>query len=159
MQYRMKEKLWSFADKYNIEDASGNPVYYVDGKAFSFGKKLSFCDISGKELAFISQHVFSFVKHFDVYRQGELFAEITKDLAFFKQSFTVDVPGPNDYSVEGKFWTYEYEFKRKNQTVASVSKSYFSWADAYGIDIQEGEDDIMILATAVVIDLVCHENR
>jgi len=35
-----------------------------------------------------------------------------------------------------------------------VSKEYFSFKDTYGIDIVQGEDDITILATAVVIDLV-----
>jgi uncharacterized protein YxjI len=41
-----------------------------------------------------------------------------------------------------------------------VSKAFFSFGDTYGIDIVPGEDDISILATVVVIDLVCHdENR
>ena len=41
--------------------------------------------------------------------------------------------------------------------MARVSKAYFSWSDTYGIDIEVGEDDITILATAVIIDLVCHD--
>ena len=63
---------------------------------------------------------------------------------------------PNDYEVNGNFLDHEFEFTRSGRTVARVSKTYFSWTDTYGIDIVDGEDDITILATAVVIDLVCH---
>ena len=42
--------------------------------------------------------------------------------------------------------------------MARVSKAYFSWSDTYGIDIDDDEDDVTILATAVVIDLVCHDD-
>ena len=66
----------------------------------------------------------------------------------------VDVPGPNDYEVTGNFWGHEYTFTRSAREVARVSKKFFSWADTYGIDIVEGEDDVTILATAAVLDLV-----
>lgn len=31
--------------------------------------------------------------------------------------------------------------------------------DTYGIDTEKGEDDALIVAAAVVIDLCCHEKR
>ena len=40
-----------------------------------------------------------------------------------------------------------------------ISKKYFSWTDTYGVDISRGEDEILILASAVVVDLCCHEKR
>ncbi len=57
----------------------------------------------------------------------------------------------------GNFFDFEYRFTRQGRTVASVSKRFFSFRDTYGIDIVDGEDDITILAKAVVIDLVCHQ--
>jgi uncharacterized protein YxjI len=33
---------------------------------------------------------------------------------------------------------------------------WFSFSDTYGIDVAPGEDDVLILASAVVIDQVCH---
>ncbi len=156
MRYQMKEKLWAFGDDYRIQDSEGKDVFFVDGKGFSVGKKLSFQDMQGQELAFISQKLFSFRSTFNIYRQGQLFAEVVKEISLFKSKFTVDVPGPNDYSVSGNFMNFEYEFERSGKTVAHVSKKFFSWGDSYGIDIVPGEDDITVLATAVVIDMVCH---
>ncbi|MFT4689943.1 MAG: hypothetical protein ACI9OD_002155 [Limisphaerales bacterium] len=158
MRYLMKQKLWGFGDDFAIQDANGNDAFFVDGKAMSIGDKLSFQDMNGNELAFIAQKILSFRKTYHVHRDGQLFAEIIKQISFFKDKFEVDVPGPNDYSVTGNFFDFEYQFTRSGQTVASVSKTFFSFRDTYGIDIVDGEDAITILATAVVIDLVCHDN-
>ena len=78
---------------------------------------------------------------------------------FFHCKFTVDVPGPDDLEAEGDFLDHEYQFTRGGTTVASVSKQWFSWSDTYGVEIAEGEDDVLILASTVVIDMACHEDR
>jgi uncharacterized protein YxjI len=57
---------------------------------------------------------------------------------------------------EGDFLDHEYSFSRGGSTVASVSKQWFSWADTYGVQIAGGEDDVLILASTVVIDMACH---
>jgi len=131
----------------------------VDGKAFSIGDKLSFQDMHGNELAYISQKILSFKRRYKIYRGENLFAEVVKELTFFKDKYTVDIPGPNDYEVSGDFWDHEYRFIRNGREVAQVSKKFFTWSDTYGIDIVDGEDDITILATAVVIDLVNQDDR
>jgi len=159
MRYLMKQRIWSMGDDFAIQDADGNDVFLVDGRAFSFGDKLSFQDLSGNELAFIPQRFLSFKKTYEIHRNGALFAAVTKELSLFTDQFTVDVPGPNDYAVSGDFLDHEYNFGRSGRTVAHVSKRFFSWSDTYGIDIVDGEDDVTILATAVVIDLVCHDDR
>jgi uncharacterized protein YxjI len=40
-----------------------------------------------------------------------------------------------------------------------VSKRWFSLSDTYAVDIDEAEDDVLILAAAVVIDLVSHPDK
>ena len=159
MKYLMKQKLWALGDDFVIKDEAGNDVFFVDGKVFSLGHKLSFQDMNGNELAFIAQKLLSFKKQYEVYRNGQLFADVVKELTFFKDQFTVDIPGPNDYEVNGNFWDYEYIFTRRGREVAVVSKRFFTWADTYGIDIVDGEDDITILATAGVIELVHQDEK
>jgi uncharacterized protein YxjI len=44
-------------------------------------------------------------------------------------------------------------------TVATVSKRWVAWADTYGVDIAAGEDDVLILASTVVIDMICHGEK
>ena len=90
----------------------------------------------------------------------KLFAVVKKELfTFFHCRFTVDVPGPDDLEAKGDFTDHEYEFWRQSGLRATVSKQWFAWSDTYGVDIAEGEDDILILASTVVIDMACHADH
>ena len=160
MRYLMKQKLFSWGDDFTIKTSEGADAFLVDGKAFSFGDKLSFQDMQGKELAFIEQKLFSWGPTYHIYRQGELSAVVKKELfTLFRCRFTVDVPGPDDLEASGNFLDLEYTFTRGAEPVAEVSKRWFSWSDTYGVDIRDGEDDVLLLASTVVIDMVCHSDN
>jgi uncharacterized protein YxjI len=159
MRYQLKEKIWTFGDNYVIRDGNGQDAYFVKGKFFSWGDQLSFQDLAGRELAFISQKLLTLMPKYELHRSGQHFADIVKEFSWFKSSFTLDVPGPNDYRITGSFWDHEYSFERDGRQVAAVSKQFWSWGDTYGVDIASDEDDVAILATVVVIDLVCHDDK
>ena len=157
MRYIMREKILSWGDDFTIKDADGRDAYFVDGKVFSFGNKLSFQDRHGTELARIDQKLLSLGKQYEISRDGRTLAVVKKKLFTpFRAKFTVDVPGPDDLDAQGNFLDHEYVFERQGREVARVSKKWFSFADTYGVDVDAGEDDVLILASAVVIDLVSH---
>jgi uncharacterized protein YxjI len=160
LRYRMKEQFLALGDDFSIQDEHGRDVFFVDGHAFSFGNKLSFQDMDRNELAFIAQKLLAWGPTYEITRDGQLVAVIKKELfTFFNARFTVDVPGPDDLLAEGSLFDREYTFTRHGQPVAQVSKKRMTMSDTYAIDIAEGEDDVLILCSAVVIDLVCHEPK
>ena len=71
----------------------------------------------------------------------------------------IDVPGPDDLTADGDFWEHEYQFSRRGRVVATVSKRFFSWTDTYGVETAPEADDLLILASTVVIDLCCHGKK
>ena len=159
MNYVIREKFWAWGDDFYIMNENDEKVFFVDGAAFSWGSKLSFQDLLGQELAFISQKLLSFMPRYRIYRGGELFAEVLKKFTWFKKKFTLDVPGPNDYVIDGSFWDHEYTFSRGGRVVAEVSRSFFSLNHTYGVRIVDGEDDVAILCTCIVIDQVLHDEK
>ncbi len=160
MRYLMKQKLVCWGDDFAIKNEAGEDVFFVDGRAFSVGDKLSFQDMQRNELAFIRQKLLSWGPTYEITRKGELAAVVKKHLfTLFRCKFTVDVPGPDDLEAAGSFLDMEYTFTRGSQPVAEVSKRWFAWADTYGVDIAEGEDDVLLLASTVVIDMVCHADN
>lgn len=160
MRYVLRQKVFCLGDDYTIRDEDGNDCFYVDGKAISFGDKLSFQDMQGNELAFIRQKLLSWGPTYEIYRDGELAAVVKKQLfTFLKCKFTVDVPGPDDLEAVGDFLDKEYTFSRGGEEVATVSKRWFSFSDTYGVEIADSEDEVMILASAAVIDLCCHQDK
>ena len=158
MRYVLRQKFWSLGDDFTIRDAEGQDVFFVDGRAFSWGDKLSFQDMQRNELAFIRQKLLSWGPTYEIAREGRLVAVVKKKLfTLLRCRFTVDVPGPDDLEARGSFLDHEYTFERHGQVVAQVSKKWFSWTDTYGVNINDGEDSVLILVSAVVIDLICHQ--
>jgi uncharacterized protein YxjI len=158
MRYKMKQRLFSFSDDFDIVDDNGDEIATVDGKVFAIGNKLVFNDPDGRELAKIQQKLIALKPTYEITRAGKHVATVSKDFfTFLRCSFTVDVPGPDDLEAQGSFTEHEYTFKRGGKRVATVSKAWFSIRDSYGVDVADGEDPILILASAVVIDLCCHD--
>jgi uncharacterized protein YxjI len=155
----MRQKLLSWGDDYTIKDEGERDLYLVDGKAFSFGGQLSFKDMDGRELAFIKQKLFNLSPTYEIHRSGVLAAVVKQELfALLHHRFTVDVPGPDDLEAKGDFLDHEYVFVRGGREVATVSKRWFALADTYGVEVADGEDDVLILASAVVVDQACHRD-
>ena len=160
MRYVMKEKLFDFGDDFVIRDENGREAFYVDGRVLAIGDKLVFKDREGRELARIEKKLLSWGTTYEVYRGGRQVATVKKSLfSFLHCTFTVDVPGPGDLEARGDFLDHEYTFTCGDDVVARVSKKWFSWRETYGIDIREGEDEVLLLACAVVIERSCHDEE
>jgi len=159
MRYLMKQKLFSFGDDFIIKDEAGNDVFYVDGKVWSIGQKLIFQDMQGNELARIEQRLLSWGPTYEIHYAGGT-AVMKKHLfTLLRAAFSIDVPGPGDIEAQGNFTDHEYSFTRGNQQIADVSKRWFTLRDVYGVDIAAGENDVLILACTVVIDMCCHKDH
>lgn len=158
MRFLMKQKVWCLGDDFTVRDDRGNDRYQVDGRAFGFGDKLSFQDMAGNEVAFIRQVLLSWGPTYEIHRPGQPPTIVKKELfTFFNCRFTVDGPGDLDYDASGDFLDHEYEIAGSDGPAARVSKQWFAWSDTYGIEIADDGDPVLLLATAVVIDLICHD--
>ena len=157
-RYQLNQKVFSLGDDYAICDSDGNERAMVRSKFFSLGRKLTLEDPTGCELLRIEQRLLSFGPTYEISQGGRQLAIVKKKLfTFFNCRFSVDVPGPDDLEATGSFLEHEYTFTRGSADVALVSKKWFSWGDSYGVEIQDGENDALILASAIVIDLACHD--
>jgi uncharacterized protein YxjI len=158
MRYQMQHKWFTLGRNYTIADENGTPRFQVQSRVLSLGRHLTFSDLDGNELATLQQKIIAFLPTYEITREhtgaGAEQAEVKKRLSIFGEKFSVDIPGPHDYEVRGNIWNHEYAFTRDGQQVAQVSKQWFSLKDVYGVDIIPGEDDILILAATVVIDLI-----
>lgn len=159
MIYKIKESFWSFGDNFSITDQTGNPQYSVQGKVFSWGDDLSVKDNSGSEVARIRQKMLSLKPTYEILIGGNKFAEVVKEWTWFNKKFTLDVPGPNDYSISGSFWEHEFEFIRSGRKVANVSKNFWGWSDSYGVEILENDNTVSILCSCIVIDQILYDEK
>jgi uncharacterized protein YxjI len=66
--------------------------------------------------------------------------------------------GPN-LDVQGNILDHEYEIKEGRHKIAEVSKKWFRLRDSYGLQIVEDQDDVLILAITVAVDIMAHPTR
>jgi uncharacterized protein YxjI len=91
-------------------------------------------------------------------RGGDTVATVKKALVSpLRHRFTVDLDNGGELKVKGNIIDHEYELERDGTKIAEVSKRWFRVRDTYGIEIAEGQNDALILATTVCLDEMAHD--
>jgi uncharacterized protein YxjI len=154
MKYLLRKKLLAIGDDYTIKDERGNDAYFIDGKVFVIRDTLVFQDMSGNELCTIQKKLLSLGPTYEITHAGQLTAVVHESLfTLLGHRFTVDDKnGPADFEATGNFTSHEYTFTRRGSAVAQASERWFTMADTYAVQVADGEDPVLILACAVVID-------
>lgn len=160
MRYVMKQKVLTFTDDFTIQDTDGRSVYRVKGKLLSIRDQLVFRDLDGDKIATIRQKLISFSPRYRIYRDGDLQAEVKKrKLTLIREKFKVNMKdGTPDLEIKGNILDHDYRFERQGRDVARVSKKWVALRDSYGVDVAPGEDDVLILACAVIVDMISHDS-
>jgi uncharacterized protein YxjI len=150
MKLYIKQKVFSWTDKFTVKDEFGADRYYVEGEFFSWGKKLHVYEAqTGSEAAFIQQKVFSFLPRYYVFVNEVQVLEIVKEFTLLRPRYTVS--GKN-WDIEGDFFSHEYTVTQNGMQVAGITKEWLSWGDSYAITIDRPEDEVPALAAVIAID-------
>jgi uncharacterized protein YxjI len=54
--------------------------------------------------------------------------------------------------VDGNFMDHDYTVESEGKTIASVSKEWFTWGDAYEISVSDVIDPALVVSVVLVID-------
>jgi uncharacterized protein YxjI len=156
MKYVMNQRWFSLGDDFAILDEKGVQAYHVDAESSSAGNRFLFRDRKHTELACVSQKSLADGPAYEIFHGDDLQAVVRKD-SFPSQHcrFAIDILGPDDLHAEGNLIDHEYTFTREGKPVGRVSKSWFARTNSYGIDVNGNEDELLLLAGAMVIDLCC----
>jgi uncharacterized protein YxjI len=151
--YQMREKLISFGDDFYIEK-EGQRVFHVDGKALRLRQTLIFKDMQGNELCKIQERVARIKDSMEIEGpHGERMAMVKKALITpLRERWVAKIGNGPDLDVQGNILDHEYTIGEGRNKVAEVSKRWFRIRDTYGVEIEPGQNDILILALTVAID-------
>ena len=152
-RYTMREKLFSIGDDFWIENDSGEKAFKVNGKAFRIRDTFVLESPSGEELFTIQEKKLSIRDKMEVEHDGKTVATIKKALVSpLRDRYSIEVEGGEDMEVKGNILDHEFEFERGGHKVAEASKRWLRVRDTYGVEIQPGQDDALILACTVCVD-------
>ena len=157
-RYKMREKLISFGNDFWIEDERGRRAFKVDGKMLRVRDTLFFEDVNGNELCKIQQRLVTIRDSMVIEGpKGETLATVKKALITpLRDRWTVKVGDGPDLQVQGNILDHQYTIGDGSSKVAEVSKRWFRLADTYGVQIEPSQNDIVILAVTVAVDMMAH---
>jgi uncharacterized protein YxjI len=156
--YVIREKLFGFGQDSDITDEHGAPVLRVDGKAFR--DRLVLRDLDGREVAEVKRKLVALRPTYEIEIDGREAATVRKKLFTpFVDRYTVDIPGPEDLELVGDLFDHDFTVRRGGDVVATVSKAFFTMRDTYAVEVAAGEDDLLILASVLALDLAEDRER
>ena len=86
---------------------------------------------------------------------GETLATVKKAVITpVRDRWEINVEGGPDLEIQGNIVDHEYRIEEGRTKVAEVSKKWFRVRDSYGVEIAPGQNDILILAATVAIDMM-----
>ncbi len=155
-RYQMREKLLSIGQDSYIEDADGQKVFHVDGKVMRVRDTLFFKDMQGNQLAKIQERKLRIKDTMEIEGpDGERLALVKKALISpLRERWVAKIGDGPDLDVQGNILDHEYKISAGRHKVAEVSKRWFRVRDTYGVEIEPEQNDILILAITVAIDMM-----
>ena len=152
--YVIRERLFRLGEDSDITDEAGKPVLHVDGKVLSLHNRLVLRDPGGPEAGQVHRRLAALRPTYQITIGGEDVAEVRQHLFTpFGERFTIGVYGAAGMEIDGDLLSHEFTIQRDSQTVATISKRWLSMTASYAVDIAPGEDDMLILASILALDL------
>jgi uncharacterized protein YxjI len=152
--YVIRERMFRLGEDSDITDESGQPILHVDGKVLSLHNRLVIRDPAGREAGQVHRKLAALRPAYVITIDGKDVAEVRRHLFTpFGERFTIDGHGTGDMQISGDLLSHEFTIQRDGHTVATVSKRWLSMTASYAVEVAPGEDDVLILASVLALDL------
>ena len=158
MRYLVKQKVFSLSDSYTIQDDENIDRFLVKSELFTLGHKLHLYDTQGEELVYIQQQLLKLSPTYNIYLKERYAASVRKEFTFFSAKFTIETV-KDKYSIEGDIFCHEFLLLKNGVKVGQVSKEWFAVSDAYGVEIDDNEEQAFILALVIVLDEILYSDK
>jgi uncharacterized protein YxjI len=158
--YVIREKMFRLTEDSDITDESGQPILHVKGKIMSLHSRLVIRDPGGREVAQVRRKLAALSPTYEVTVDGKDVTEVRRRLfSAFRERLTIDLPGAGDMEISGDLLSHEFTIRRDGRTAATISKRWLSLTDSYAVDVAPGENDLLILASVLALDLAMDQQR
>jgi uncharacterized protein YxjI len=161
VRYKVRQRMVAIGDDFWIEDADGRRAFKVDGKALRIRKTLVIEDAQGQVQYRVQERMLRVRDTMEIEGpRGERLAMVRKALITpIRDRWTVKLGDGPDLEVQGNILHHEYTIGEGGSKIAEVSKKWFRLRDMYGVAVEPGQNEGLILTVAIVIDMMAHGGR
>jgi len=158
--FYMKQKVFSFRDRYKILDSEQNVIYHCEGKFFSISKKMKFIENSSEEVLYnFRRKILSILaKYYLTDVDGNEVAVVKRKFSFPRPKVEIESSKGN-ITLEGDYFAHNFTLLENGVELANVTKKWISWGDSYVISIIDESKTNFLLAIIILIDSIFHDNK
>ena len=125
MKLLIKQRVFSWTDKYDIYDEDGNVRYFVKGEFFSLGHRLHIYDADENEVGLVRQKLMTILPVFELEEDGRVIGRVERRFSMFKPKYDVDFRG---WRAEGDFCSGSTRYGRRAAWSCASPERYFPGA-------------------------------
>ena len=125
------------ADIVRVRALTGDAVCVIPGRALLGGDIVEIVDPNQETLAAIER----------------------VELSPVRDCFTVHRGSKAPWRVDGRVVDYEYLLWEQDAEIAEVSRRWFRARDSFGVQVADGQPDLLVMTVAVCLDLIVHAGR
>ena len=161
MQLRIRQRIFSWTDSYDVFDETGYDKYEVRGALLSLGHQIhvyrKHVGETEAEVGCIREKLFTLMPTFEIEKDGYVCGTIRKKFTFFSEDYEVDY---RNWHVEGDFLGWDYRVRENGKIVATISKELFNFSDTYVLNYYNPADEAAALLLVLAIDAAnCSHNK
>ena len=159
MRYLVRERLFDIKDDFWVTDEDGRRVFFVNARLVSLHHTLVLEDAAGRELATIKHKLLTFTDAINIEHDGAVVATVHRAVfSPLHHRAHIDLhDGGGRLEAVGNIIDKDFEIRDGGQVVALISRKWFTIRDAYGVDVAPGQNDAFIIAIAVCLDRIHHD--
>jgi len=155
-RFRLHQRLGAVGPDPWIEDDEGERCFEVDEMALGRLEAFILRDLHGREVARLQHSDLREEDATEIKREGISVATVRRTHTALRHHFAIDVRDGDGLEINGHVGRHEYEIRRGEDVVATVSRKWFRGEETYGVEVAEDEDQAMILAATVAIEQMDH---
>jgi len=158
VRYMVRQRVFSIGDDFWITDEQGGRAFLVDGRALRIRQTLEIKDASGTVAASVHKKPLALTDTMEIERDGTVIGTVRREpFSPLHHKSSVALADGRTLEAVGNLTGREYDIRDGGHTLARVSRAWFTARDTYGVDVAPGEDDALLLAVAVCLDRIHHE--
>jgi uncharacterized protein YxjI len=162
MRYLVRERLFSIREDFWITDEHGNRAFFVEAKFLSLHHTLKLEDPSKRTLAEIKHRLVTFTDAMEVEHDGRVVATVHRAVfspLHHRAKIDLHHDGGGHWEAVGNIIDKDFEINDGHRPVARISRKWFRVRDTYGVEVAPGENDALIIAIAVCLDRIHHDEE
>ena len=158
MRFHIKERAWSLPEDFVVRDDDGSAVFEIRGAFVNIDDDLVLIDRSRRQelaRAHVKQHMPTLALHYEIQRNGRLWANMHDRFRFFHEDFKIETGDGSVMRVKGDTLRWNFSvIDQTGHTLAHIGHQGSMFPGCYAIEVAENVDEVAMVALIIVMDIV-----